>query len=252
MSTQWAVITGASAGIGADFARLFAADGCPLVLVARRRERLEELAATLPVETRICAADLATAEGVAALIAFLDEQGIEPHHLVNNAGFGLRGAFAELDPTAMHDMIRLNVLALTDLTRRYLPAMLARGSGGVLNVASLAGFQPGPNMAVYYATKAFVLHMTEAIAQEIKGRGVTMNAFCPGPVATEFNDVAGLGKPAAFGFWTMSSPRAAQIGYRAYRKGKVLCVPGVVPPIARFLNWITPRPWSRALLARLQ
>jgi short-subunit dehydrogenase len=249
---MWVVITGASAGLGADFARLFAADGHPLVLVARRRERLEELAASLPTETRIFVQDLAQPQAAARVNAFLDEQGIEPEVLVNNAGFGLRGAFAELDRERQLEMVRLNALVATDLMRRLLPGMIARGRGGVLNVASLAGFQPGPNMGVYYATKAYLLHLSEAVAEETRGTGVTVSAFCPGPVATEFSDVAGLGNPAAYGFWTMSSGKSARLGYRGFRRGRTVIVPGVVPRIARFLNWIVPRCWVRRIVGKMQ
>ncbi|MHC4940292.1 MAG: SDR family NAD(P)-dependent oxidoreductase, partial [Planctomycetota bacterium] len=126
------------------------------------------------------------------------------------------------------------------------------GRGGVLNVASLAGFQPGPNMAVYYATKSFLLHLSEAVAEELRGTGVTVSAFCPGPVATEFSEVAGLGNPLAYGFWTMSSPKSARIGYRGFKAGKTVIVPGVVPKLARFLNWITPRCWTRKVVKRMQ
>ena len=149
-------------------------------------------------------------------------------------------------------MIRLNVSAAADLMHRLLPAMIERGSGGVLNVASLAAFQPGPNMGVYFATKAFLMHLSEAVAEEVRGTGVTISAFCPGPVATEFSEVAGLGNPMAYGFWTMSSPKAARIGYRGFLRGKAIVVPGVVPNLARLLNWITPRCWTRRIVGRMQ
>jgi len=249
---MWAVITGASAGLGADFARLFAADGYSTVLVARRRERLEELARSLPTESRVLDLDLAAPGAAERLLGFLAEQGIEPEVLVNNAGFGLRGAFAELDRERQLEMIRLNAAAAAELMHRVLPGMVARGRGGVLNVASLAGFQPGPNMGVYYATKAFLLHLSEAVAEETRGTGVTVSAFCPGPVKTEFSDVAGLGNPMAYGFWTMSSPKAARLGYRGFRRGRTVVVPGVVPKIARVLNWLTPRCWVRRLVGRMQ
>jgi hypothetical protein len=252
MEPRWVVITGASAGLGVDFARLFAADGHPLVLVARRRERLDALAESLPTETRVLVQDLAQPQAAARVTAHLEQEGIEPYAVVNNAGFGMRGKFVELDRERQLEMIQLNVTVLTDLTRRLLPGMIARGAGGMLNVASLAAFQPGPNMSVYYATKAFVLHLTEGIAQETRGLGVTVTAFCPGPVATEFGEVSGLGKPAAFNWWTMSSARAARIGYRGFLRGRTVIVPGVIPQLARFLNWITPRSWSRAVMEKIQ
>lgn len=249
---MWVVITGASSGLGADFARLFAADGHSIVLVARRRERLEELAEALPTKTRVFVQDLAQPQAPARVTAYLDEQGIVPDVLVNNAGFGLRGTFAELDRERQLEMVRLNALAATDLMRRLLPAMIERDRGGVLNVASLAGFQPGPNMGVYFATKAYLLHLSEAVAEETRGTGVTVSAFCPGPVATEFGDVAGLGNPAAYGFWTMSSEKAARLGYRGFLRGRTVIVPGVVPKFARVLDWLMPRPWVRRVVGKMQ
>ncbi|MHC4410957.1 MAG: SDR family NAD(P)-dependent oxidoreductase [Planctomycetota bacterium] len=249
---MWVVITGASAGLGADFARLFAADGHPLVLIARRRERLEALAESLPTETRVLVQDLAHPQAAAKVTAYLEDQKISPDVLVNNAGFGLRGAFAQLDRERQLEMIRLNVSAAADLMRRLLPGMIERKSGGVLNVASLAGFQPGPNMAVYYATKAFLLHLSEGVAEEVRDSGVTVSAFCPGPVATEFSEVAGLGNPVAYGFWTMSSEKSARLGYRGFKRGKTIIVPGVVPKIANFLNWLVPRCWVRKIVGKMQ
>jgi len=249
---MWVVVTGASSGLGADFARLFARDGHPVVLVARRRERLEALADELPTEARVLVQDLAAPQAAGRVESYLQGEGIEPEVLVNNAGFGVRGAFAKLDRERQLEMIRLNVEAATDLMRRLLPGMMERGSGGVLNVASLAGFQPGPRMAAYYATKAYLVSLSEAVAEEVRGLGVTVSAFCPGPVATEFGEVAGLGSPWAYGWWTMSSEKSARIGYRGFRRGKVIIVPGLVPKLARFLNWITPRPWVRKVVKRMQ
>jgi short-subunit dehydrogenase len=249
---MWAVVTGASAGLGADFARLLAADGHRCVLVARREERLTALAEELPTESRVLVLDLARPDAAACVVDELGAAGIEADVLVNNAGFGLRGAFVEGDLDRQLEMIRLNVATATELMHRLLPGMLARDRGGVLNVASLAAFQPGPHMAVYFATKAFLLHLSEAVAEETRGTGVTVSAFCPGPVETEFGDVAGLGNPAAYGFWTLDSPTAARIGYRGFLRGRTIVVPGLVPKIARCLNWLTPRPLVRRLVSKMQ
>ncbi len=245
MSASWVVITGASSGIGAEFARLFAADGHPVVLIARREDRLRELAATLAVESRIFVQDLSTPDAAEQVEQFLADEGIEPHVLVNNAGYGVRGTFLDEDRERQLAMIRLNVSTLVDLTYRLLP----RCKGGIINVASLAAFQPGPYMAIYFATKAFVLHFSEAIREET---GANVTAFCPGPVATEFGDVAGLGNPAAYGWWTLTVEKATKIGYRGFRRGKAIVIPGVIARISNFLNWLVPRAGVRKLVGTLQ
>src|SRR3954471_5413702 len=184
------LITGASAGLGVEFARQCRARGDTLLLVARRKERLETLAAELG-QSHALAADLGRAGAAAALFEEVAALGLEVETLVNNAGFGLVGRFAELDDERQLAMIDLNVRALTELCRLALPPMLARGSGAILNVASTAAFQAGPYSAVYYASKAYVLSLTEALHQEAKGTGVRITALCPGPTATEFFEVAG-------------------------------------------------------------
>jgi short-subunit dehydrogenase len=245
MSASWVVITGASSGIGAEFAKLFAADGHPIVLIARREDRLRELAKTLPVETRICVQDLSTPDAAERVEQFLVNEGVEPGVLVNNAGFGVRGRFLDEDRVRQLAMIQLNVATLVDLTYRLLP----KCKGGVINVASLAAFQPGPYMAVYFATKAFVLHFSEAIREET---GANVTAFCPGPVATEFGDVAGLGNPAAYSWWTLTAEKATKIGYRGFRKGRAIVIPGVIARISNTLNWLVPRAAVRKIVGTLQ
>lgn len=245
MPSEWVVVTGASSGIGAEFARLFAADGHPVVLVARREDRLQQLATTLPTETRIAPFDLSQPDAAASLVAFLEAENIQPHILVNNAGFGLRGTFLDMDREQQLAMIRLNVSTIVDLTHRLLPQC----KGGVINVASLAAFQPGPFMAVYFATKAFVLHFSEAVRVET---GLPVTAFCPGPVDTEFGDVAGLGNPAAYSWWTLSAEKATAIGYRGFRRGKAVVIPGAIARISNFLNWLVPRAGVRRIIGAMQ
>ena len=252
MERGWVVITGASSGIGAELARLFAEDGHPLVLVARREMRLQALAEALPVETRVMVQDLADPEAAEHIEHFLHVQKIQPQVLVNNAGFGSLGAFRSLELATQRAMIQVNLSTLMELTHRLLPEILESGGGGVLNVASLAGLQPGPNMAVYYATKAFVLHFSEALREELIDEDVTITAFCPGPVATEFGDVAGVAITPLFRFGTMSCECASQIGYRAFRKGRTVVIPGVLPKLAALLVRITPRIWTRKVVKRLQ
>ncbi len=190
-----ALITGASAGIGADLARVFAEHGHELVLVARREAQLaalaEEIAARAGQLPLVLPIDLTQRDAVAKISAELSSRGLEPQFVVNNAGFGLSGAAASLDHGEELAMIDLNVRVLTELSLAFVDA-LARQRGGILNVASIAAFLPGPGMAVYYASKAYVLSFSEALHQELSGRGVRVSALCPGPVATEFQARAGI------------------------------------------------------------
>lgn len=196
MSIGHIVITGASSGIGEGFARAFAREGRKLVLVARRADRLEALAAELRrghgVEVRIEVVDFRDPAAVAALLPRLDAQGVVVEGLVNNAGLGSQASLARMEEAAIDAMLEVNVAALVRLTRRVLPGMLERGSGFVLNVASTAAFQPVPYFAVYAATKAFVVSFSEAVHEEVRGRGVLVTALCPGPTHTEFQQVAGM------------------------------------------------------------
>lgn len=225
-----ALITGASAGLGRDFARLFAADGHDVVLVARRRDKLEELAAELErdasIRAHVLAADLSDRTAPVQIHDHLHANGVEIEFLVNNAGFGSTGRFAELDAARELDMITVNVGALTHLTRLFVPGMIARGRGRILNVGSTAGFQAGPFMATYYATKAYVNHFSEALAHELADTGVTVTVSCPGPTATEFGAVAGNDKSELFARSVASSEGVAREAYRAMMKGKRMIVHG--------------------------
>lgn len=190
-----ALITGASSGLGTEFARQWAERGADLVLVARRKERLEELSERLEqrygVSARVIAADLGKPGAAAALRAELDGLGTTVQTLVNNAGFGSHGPLAEADPARVSEMVQLNVVAVTELTRAFLPDLVADGRGALVNIASAAAYQPTPAMAVYGATKAFVLNFTEAVGYEVRGSALTVLAVSPGPVRTEFFDVVG-------------------------------------------------------------
>ena len=195
LANQWALITGASAGLGAEFARQLAARGMHLVLTARRRDLMDALAQELHTKhgTRceIIAADLSDPSEPLRILNELDAKGIEIELLVNNAGFGVVGEVHQADVGRLLEMIRLNVAATTELTYRLLPGMLARGHGSILNVSSLSAFQPVAYMGVYAASKAFVLHLSEALHCELKDRGVTVTALCPGVTRTSFFDIAG-------------------------------------------------------------
>jgi uncharacterized protein len=253
---RWTLITGASSGIGAELARVFAARGCPLVLAARRHERLEALADEIrrghgvPVE--VMALDLGDREAPQDLRDMLQEQGIAVHTLVNNAGFGLRGYFASLPHEKQLAMIDLNVTALTSLCRLMLPGMIERRRGGILNVASIVAFQAGPYMAVYHATKAFVLSLSEALHDEAKPHGVTVTALCPGPTESEFSDTAGLKESRLFNAGVMSSAEVARIGVEGYEAGRAIVIPGAKNRAGAIGSKLMPRFVSRRVAGLLQ
>ncbi len=250
MSQPVCLITGASAGIGAALAREFAQHGHALVLTARRQAQLDALADEIAAQGRprpsVIAADLATANGPAALAEAMRAAGLEPAIVVNNAGFGLMGAAADLDRDRQLAMIDLNVRALTDLSLRFIDSV-KRHRGGILNVASVAGFMPGPGMAVYHASKAFVVSFTQALAQELKEDGVKVCALCPGPVDTEFDAIAGM-PPGYFPrFLDRSAERVARDGYRGFMAGKRIVTPGTVNRILTFLPRLMPRRFVLAM-----
>lgn len=233
------LITGASAGLGAEFARQCAARGEELVLVARRRDRLEAVAAEIGGTAHIFVADLAKVGAAASLIAEIEAEGLTVATLINNAGFGLAGKFMSHPLGRIDEMIDLNVRTLVDLTHIVLPAMRARGKGAICNVASTAAFQPGPNMAVYYATKAFVLSFTEALHHELKGSGIRVSALCPGPTATEFGFVAGTNISSALDRITGDAASVVRKGLKGLDRNKAVVIPGwpnkATANISRFL-----------------
>jgi short-subunit dehydrogenase len=250
-----ALITGASAGLGAEYARLFAADKHDLVLVARRRDRLEALARELQsahgVAVRVVSADLAAHDGGSRVIDEVARLGLQIDFLVNNAGFGTSGAFVELDLGRELEMIQVNVTSLVTLTRGFLPGMVARRRGRVLNVGSTAGFPPGPFMAVYYASKAFVNSFTEALWYELRGTGVTATVSCPGATATEFAEVAGNSRSLLFRLGAASPATVARQGYRAMMKGKPMVVHGLRNKLTVQSLRVSPRALVRAIAASL-
>lgn len=221
-----ALITGASGGIGLELARIFAEQGFALVLVARNRERLEEIAVELkPTPVQVLAKDLAlvgAAEGIHREVPKVDV-------LVNNAGYGVYGPFVKTPLDDELGMLQLNMTALVVLTKLYLPAMVAAKNGKILNVASTAAFQPGPLMALYYATKAFVLSFSEAIGNELEGTGVTVTALCPGPTATGFQARTKLEKSRLIKrMKVMDARTVAEAGYRGLMAGKPVVIPGLM------------------------
>lgn len=251
-SPETTLITGASSGIGRKLAHCFAADGSECVLLARSEEALHDLADTLEsahgVDAHVLSADLSVPGVAEGITSKLQERGLSVDVLVNNAGVGARGAFAELDPQRQVDMIQVNVTALTHLTRLVLPSMLTRDRGGVLNVASTAGFQPGPHMSVYYATKAYVLSFSEGLTEEVTDRGVTVTCLAPGPTQTSFTETADMEDSMLFQLGVSMTPEAvARAGYDGFRAERTLVVPGWTNKLGAFAVRFTPRVLARKL-----
>jgi short-subunit dehydrogenase len=251
-----ALITGASAGLGEIFARKLAAQGSDLILTARRVDRLESLATELRgkhgIAVAVIPADLAAPDAPAALIAEIGKRGLAVNTLINNAGFGARGAFADVDGATQARMIDLNCRALVELCHAVLPGMIRMRSGGILNVASTASFQPGPWMAVYYATKAFVLSFSEALHEEVRGQGVHVAALCPGPTRTEFAEIADMGDSELFKRFASDPDRVVEDGLRALAANRAVKVSGLMNGILAGSIRFTPRGLARRLAGSLQ
>jgi short-subunit dehydrogenase len=246
-----ALVTGASAGLGVEFARQLSKRGCALVLAARRKERLEELAKALG-NARAVAIDLSRKDAAATLLADVEANGETVDLLVNNAGFGLIGHFAELDASRERQMIDLNVGTLTDLCRAVAPGMIECKSGGIINVASTAAFQPGPKMAVYFATKAFVLSLTEALHEELKPHGIKVSCLCPGPTRTEFGDVAGFGGNGMFDTVAMNAPAVVAAGLKGLDRNKAVVVPGLINKVTASSGRFAPRSVVRKIAGAIK
>ncbi len=246
MNDKTALITGASGGIGQAFAEIAAAECTAIVAVARRQDRMQALKADLEqrfrTEVIVLRRDLSQAGAAEDIVREVRGRGIVPDFLINNAGFGDVAPFAESDLQKQMDMIAVNITSLTQLTRLFLPAMIKRGSGAILNVASTAAFQPGPYMSVYYASKAYVLWFTEALAVELEGTGVTATALCPGPTATGFGPTSGMAKTRIMKHLPLASPRdVAQYGYAAMQSGKTIAIPGFLNKLSVFSTRFGPR-----------
>lgn len=250
------LITGASAGLGAAFARALAAKHQNLILTARRADRLETLAAELRtahgIQVDIFPADLADPAAPDQLIAAIAAAGLTIDDLINNAGYGVQGGFADGDAPAQLGMIDLNIRALVALTHAVLPQMVARRSGGVLNIASTAAFQPGPWLAVYYATKAFVLSFSEAIHEEVKDKGVRVAALCPGPTRTEFADLAGMGDSALFNRFASDPEIVVRDGLKALADNQAVRISGMANTLMAGSIRLTPRGLARRIAGSLQ
>jgi short-subunit dehydrogenase len=249
------VITGASAGIGAALAHEFAANGHELVLIARREQALNTLADAIAAKgvarPTVLRMDVARIDAARDIGEALAQRGLEPDVVVNNAGFGLLGAADKLDRAEQLAMIDLDVRTLTDLSLAFIES-LERRRGGILNVASIAAFLPGPGMAVYYASKAYVLSFSEALHQELKSRGVRVTVLCPGPVPTEFQARAGMGGDVFPPLLTRTAERVAREGYRGLKQGRRVVIPGTANKLVTVLMRFVPRTLLLEAIARNQ
>lgn len=240
MTRPIVLVTGASAGLGVEFARQLSGEGAGLVLVARRGERLEALAAELG-NARAVAMDLSQVGAAERLLANVDAAGEHVDCLINNAGFGAAGSTAAIEPVRLRQMVDLNCGLLTDLSRLVLPGMLKRGRGGILNVASTAAFQPGPGAAVYFATKAYVLSFTEALHEEVRSDGIHVTALCPGPTATEFFDVADWSLDSRLQKFAMRSVDVVAAGLSGLAANRAVVIPGALNRVGAQTHRFLPR-----------
>ena len=254
MSERVALITGASAGIGAELARIFAANGHRVALTARREDRLAALAKEISAAGGkppiLIPCDLDVPEAVETIAAALAAQGAEVEYLINNAGFGLFGSAVELDRAKQLGIIDLNIRAMTNLWLRFAEQVI-KHRGGILNVGSIAGFLPGPGMAVYYASKAYVVSFTEALRHELKRYGVRVTVLCPGPVPTEFQARAGFAPGFDSAILNVSASYVAREGYRGLLAGKRVVLPGLVKIVPLLLR-LFPRGFILAAVGRFQ
>ncbi len=251
MAAPVALITGASAGLGAEFARQLAKRGQRLVLAARRSDRLEAIAGELG-NARAVTIDLSQRGAAAELLRDIEQAGERVDLLVNNAGFGLYGRVADLDAGRQREMIDLNCGALLELARAVLPPMIGRKSGAILNVASTAAFQPGPGMAVYFATKAFVLSLSEALHEEVRPHGVRVTALCPGPTKTEFGEVAGFAGNRTVDRWSMDSPTVVRAGLAGLDRGQAVVIPGALNKTGAVSAQLAPRALVRKIAGAIK
>lgn len=246
------LITGASAGLGVEFAKQCAARGEELILVARRTDRLEQVAGEVGGKAHVITADLSEPGAATRLVADVTARGMWVKKLINNAGFGLRGRFDELPLDRQLEMIDLNIRALTNLAFVVINDMVLKGGGSILNVASTAAFQPGPNMGVYFATKAYVLSFTEALHEEWRDRGIKVSALCPGPTRTEFGEVAGIGSLGSFDKLAMEAEPVVRAGLEGLDRNEAVVIPGAANKIGAFSTRFAPRSVVRRIAGSLK
>lgn len=255
---NYTLITGASSGIGKSLTYLFAKDGKNLILVSRSKDELDKLASELKseycIDTIVIAQDLAESDAVKRVYSLVKESGIHVENLVNNAGFGIYGEFSETPIDVEIDMINVNVSALTELTKLFLQDMKELNSGRIMNVASTAAFQPGPLMSVYYASKAYVLSFSEALANELRNTGITVTVLCPGPTDTGFMDRANLHESKLFSGKLKTTPvqYVAEVGYKGMLSGKTIVVPGLSNKILTKATRFAPRKLVTSIVRNIQ
>jgi len=252
-----ALVTGASSGIGYELCKLFATDRTDLVLVARDLDRLSRIAEELNAATGISITpmgiDLADPASPDEVWRRVQEAGLTVEYLVNNAGFGTFGPFVETGRESSLKLLQLNIHALTNLTALFLPGMVERDSGRIMNVASTAAFQAGPLMATYYASKAYVLHFSEAIAEELEGKGVSVTALCPGPTVTEFHARANMESSGlVVDRKAMTAEAVAEAGYQGMMRGRTLVTPGLSNKLLTFIVRLAPRKMIARFVHRMQ
>jgi uncharacterized protein len=256
VSRSTALVTGASTGLGLEFARLLARDKQDLILTARNAKKLQTLAKELTqkegVKVTVIPSDLSRPGSAQELFQKVQKKKLNIDVLVNNAGVGVGGDFFKNDWTAESAMLQLNMISLTELTKLFLKGMVERQKGKILNIASTAAFQAGPGMALYYASKAYVVSFSEGIYEELKGTGVSVTAFCPGPTKTEFDKRAGMGSAALFKTpLVKEAPEVAAMGYRAMMAGKPLAFAGLANWFLSFTTRFAPRQFAAWLAGRL-
>jgi uncharacterized protein len=252
-----ALITGASSGIGYEFAKLFAHDGYNLVLIARDEDRLSKISAELEekyiISCNVIAADLSIPSAPEGIFNITEEEGLKIDILVNNAGFGTYGLFLDSDITKEMEMLQVNIAAVTHLSYLYGNSMAKNGGGKILNVASTAAFQPGPLMTVYYATKAYVLHFSEALANELEEKNITVSVLCPGPTKTNFQDRAKMQKSKLIKLSkVMDAAIVAKHGYYGLRHGKIVIIPGLMNKIVAWGIRLVPRKMVTTVARKIQ
>ncbi len=252
---RYALVTGGSSGIGYEFVKLLAKDGMNLVIVARNETKLTrvktEIENKYQVKVKILSKDLSDPKVPVEVFSELEKENINIEILVNNAGFGLHGGFSEIDLQKGLEMIQVHVTSLTHLTKLFLRKMLEKKYGKILNVASTAAFQPGPYHSIYFATKSYILHFSEALAGELQGSGVSVTCLCPGPTETPFFKDTKINQRRLTRLNMMDAPQVAKVGYNALKKGKVVVIPGLKNKLLAFLVRIIPRNIVRKIAAWL-
>lgn len=250
---NYTLITGASTGIGYELAKLFAKDRHNLILVARDEGKLETAKNELSkcnVEVKILSLDLSKSEDIQGLFNYVEMNKLNVDILVNNAGIGTFGDFSEIERVKEEALIDINIKVLTKLTKYFLPKIIECKNGGILNVASTAAFCSGPRMAAYYASKAYVLNLTEAIYEECKDSGIRISCLCPGPVKTTFQDKAGIKKSESAKKYLMDAEEVAKVSYKDFKKGKLIIIPGMKNKLLVIGNKLLPRRISRKIILK--